>query len=165
MLPYKCMLISQWYYMYHHHCYHIKYSIELLYFTLKIYKNCADKHLNTQYCLFVCLFVCLGSSQRTCDTHTCCQAYHSGAVTTSFNNLGLSRPGIEPRSPACEANALSLRHLGSPTVVESFKLTYTVKINCLNLTWRNSGKILCQITWGKSGQMKIEINVRLLSDM
>ena len=26
-------------------------------------------------------------------------------------------------------------------------------------------EILCQITWGKSGQMKIEIKVRLLSDM
>ena len=28
----------------------------------------------------------------------------------SFNDLGLSRPGIEPRSPACEANDLPLRH-------------------------------------------------------
>ena len=34
----------------------------------------------------------------------------SGAVTTGFNNLGLSRPGIEPQSPAFEANALTLRH-------------------------------------------------------
>ena len=31
-----------------------------------------------------------------------------GAVTTCFNDLGLSRPGIEPRSPACKANALPL---------------------------------------------------------
>ena len=32
----------------------------------------------------------------------------SGAVTTCFYDLGLSRPRIEPRSPACEANALPL---------------------------------------------------------
>ena len=31
-----------------------------------------------------------------------------GTVTTCFNDLGLSRPGIEPRSPACKANALPL---------------------------------------------------------
>ena len=36
----------------------------------------------------------------------------SGAVTTCFYELGLSRLGIEPRSPACEANALPLRHRG-----------------------------------------------------
>ena len=29
-----------------------------------------------------------------------CQTFGSGAVTTSFNDLCLSRPGIEPRSPA-----------------------------------------------------------------
>ena len=39
-----------------------------------------------------------------------CQAFSSGAVTTCFYDLGLSRPGIEPRSPTCEANALPLRH-------------------------------------------------------
>ena len=32
---------------------------------------------------------------------TCCRAFCSGAVTTCFHDLGLSRPGIEPRSPAC----------------------------------------------------------------
>ena len=32
------------------------------------------------------------------------------AVTTCFNDLGLSRPEIEPWSPACEADALPLRH-------------------------------------------------------
>ena len=49
---------------------------------------------------------------RTRDTHTCYRAFGSGAVTTFFNDLGLSRPGIEPRSPACDANALQLRHRG-----------------------------------------------------
>ena len=29
-----------------------------------------------------------------------------------FYDSGLSRPGIEPRSPACEANALPIRHRG-----------------------------------------------------
>ena len=43
---------------------------------------------------------------------TCCQAFCSGAGPTWFNDLGLSRPGIEPRSPACDANAVSLRHRG-----------------------------------------------------
>ena len=38
------------------------------------------------------------------------RAFGSGAVTTCFYHSGLSRPGIEPRSPACEANALPLRH-------------------------------------------------------
>ena len=42
----------------------------------------------------------------------CCRAIGSGAVTTCFYDLGLSRPGIEPRSPACEANALPLRPRG-----------------------------------------------------
>ena len=39
-------------------------------------------------------------------------AFGSGTVTTSFYDSGLSRPGIESRSPACEANALPLRHRG-----------------------------------------------------
>ena len=34
------------------------------------------------------------------------------AVTTCVYDSGLSRPGIEPRSAACEANALPLRHRG-----------------------------------------------------
>ena len=32
-------------------------------------------------------------------TYTCCWAFGSGAVTTSFNDLSLSRPGIESRFP------------------------------------------------------------------
>ena len=41
-------------------------------------------------------------STRTHDTHTCCRAFGSGAVTTCFTD---SRPGIEPCYPAFEANA------------------------------------------------------------
>ena len=29
------------------------------------------------------------SSPRTCDTHTCCRAFGSGAVTTCFHDLGV----------------------------------------------------------------------------
>ena len=41
----------------------------------------------------------------------------SGAVTPWFNDLGLSRPGIEPRSPACEANVLPLSHHGDGSLL------------------------------------------------
>ena len=34
------------------------------------------------------------------------------SLPACFYDLSLSRPGIEPRSPACEANALPLRHRG-----------------------------------------------------
>ena len=43
---------------------------------------------------------------QTCEAHACCQGLGSGAVTTTFNDLGLSWPGIEPWSPACEEKAL-----------------------------------------------------------
>ena len=33
--------------------------------------------------------------------------FGSGAVTICIYDLGLSRPEIEPRSPACETNALA----------------------------------------------------------
>ena len=46
------------------------------------------------------------------DTHTCCRAFSSKAVTTCFNDLGMSRPGIEPRSSASKTNVLPLRHRG-----------------------------------------------------
>ena len=45
-------------------------------------------------------------------TLTCWRAFDSGAVTTCFYDLGLSRSEIEPRSPSCEATALPLRHRG-----------------------------------------------------
>ena len=47
------------------------------------------------------------------DIRTCCRAFGSGAITTCFNDLGLSRPRIEPRSAACDADALPLRPRGS----------------------------------------------------
>ena len=62
------------------------------------------------------------SSPRTCDTHTCCRAFGSWAVTICFYDLGLSRPGIKPRSPACEASALPLRHRSGLTYVEMFEI-------------------------------------------
>ena len=43
-------------------------------------------------------FVCCvkhQSSPRTCYTHTCCRAIGSGAVTTCYDDLGLSRLGFE----------------------------------------------------------------------
>ena len=45
-------------------------------------------------------------------TLTCCRAFGIGAVTTRFKDLGLSRPGIEPRSLACKANPQPLHHRG-----------------------------------------------------
>ena len=42
----------------------------------------------------------------------CCRAVGSGAVTTCFDDLGLSRQGIELRYPACEASTLLLSHRG-----------------------------------------------------
>ena len=48
------------------------------------------------------------SSPRTSatSTHTCCRAYNSGAVTTGFYGLGLSRLGFEHLTLECEDNAL-----------------------------------------------------------
>ena len=56
------------------------------------------------YCDMGLLYII--SSPRIRDTHNCCRAFGSGAVTTCFYD----QPGIEPRSPACEANALPLHH-------------------------------------------------------
>ena len=55
----------------------------------------------------------------------CCRAFGSGAVTTCFYDYGLSRPGFQPRSPECEANALTLRHRGG--------LCFRMKIICIYL--------------------------------
>ena len=52
-------------------------------------------------------------SPRTHDTHNFCQTFGSGALTTYFNDLGLSRPGTELRSSACEASALHNQHKNS----------------------------------------------------
>ena len=41
-----------------------------------------------------------------------CRAFGSGAVTTCFSDLCLFRPGIEPRSLACEADSQPLHHCG-----------------------------------------------------
>ena len=49
------------------------------------------------------------SSPKTCFIDTCCRAFGSETVPW-FNDLGLSRPEIEPWFTACEVNALPLRH-------------------------------------------------------
>ena len=45
-----------------------------------------------------------------------CQAFGSGAVTTCFSELGLTRPGIELWCPTYKANALPLRNRGGRRV-------------------------------------------------
>ena len=45
-------------------------------------------------------------SPRICDTHTCCQALSSGAVTTCFNKLSLSQLGF--KHPAIQLSAMKL---------------------------------------------------------
>ena len=53
----------------------------------------------------------LWSSPRARDYHTCRRAFGRGpSVATSLKDLGLSRTGIEPRSPACQANDLLTHH-------------------------------------------------------
>ena len=52
--------------------------------------------------------------EDTRDTHTCCQRFGSGAVNICFNDLCLSRSGIEPRFPACK-----LVGIYSPAIVTS----------------------------------------------
>ena len=77
------------------------------------------------------------SSPRTSDASshlfpsTC-----SEVVTTCSNDLRLSRPGIEPRSPACEANALQLSQRGgSAYLITNIQLLYT-GIKCkFHFTW------------------------------
>ena len=56
-------------------------------------------------------------------TRACCPAFGSGTVTTCFNDLGPFRPGIEHRSPACEANALWLRKLNTVCILHRFHLS------------------------------------------
>ena len=53
---------------------------------------------------------------------------------TCFNNLGLSRPGIEPRSPACYANT----RLGEHSITEPPQRWHHLK----DWGWRRK-------TWGK----------------
>ena len=70
-------------------------------------------------------------SEKTRDTLTCCRAFGNGA--TCFKDIGLSRPGIEPRSLACDANALPLRQRGN-NIIQSIKkksdLYFRYRIDC-----------------------------------
>ena len=78
------------------------------------------------YCNMHSLFPYPYISPRTRDTHSCGQAFGSGYVTTCFNDLGMSRLGIEPRSPACETNALPQSHLWKS--VENFNHDLNLEI-------------------------------------
>ena len=59
-----------------------------------------------------------------------CRVFGSGAVNTCFKGLGLSRPGIEPQSQACKANALphpnhgSLDYIDEVTKYTSYFISY-----------------------------------------
>ena len=57
------------------------------------------------------------SSPKTCHTHTFCWAFGCGAVTTCFNDLGLSQLRIEPLSPTCKANILPPHHHSGTTLL------------------------------------------------
>ena len=64
----------------------------------------------------------LWSSPRTRDTHTCCRAFGCGAVTTSFNDLGLSQLGFEhPTFRLRGKRSNPLRHSRGKTVGVSKK--------------------------------------------
>ena len=60
------------------------------------------------------------SSLRNRDTHTYCRVFSRGAVTTCFNNLGLSCLWIETRSSAGEANVLPLCHRVYKSTIQQF---------------------------------------------
>ena len=47
----------------------------------------------------------------TRDIHTCYWAFDSESLTTCFNDLGMLRTGIGPRSPTCELNAPKCRNI------------------------------------------------------
>ena len=81
----------------------------------------------------------------THDTHTFCRAFGSGALATCFYDVGLSWPGIEPRSPACEANAPPLRHRGGLMVIMTWCFTTLGWIG-----WHWWGHFTCKDMWRHS---------------
>ena len=65
-------------------------------------------------------------------THTFCRVFGSGAATIPVFMTGLSRRGIEPRSPAHKMNALLLRHrLQHCTLTKRIFLQTSCKINII----------------------------------
>ena len=83
------------------------------------------------------------SSPRTRDTHTCYWAFGIWDLTTCFNNIGLSRPGIEPRCPACQANVLSLFICSDLTVVNVKHNLINMRDNYVNMR----PKLCCMSTY------------------
>ena len=85
-------------------------------------------------------FFNLRSSRWTPDNHTCCQAFGSGTVTTCFNDLCLSRPGLKPRPSAYEANTL-LNHCSSINVCLLQLLclvSWQWRPMCFIVTWKQA---------------------------
>ena len=67
----------------------------------------------------------------TRDTHTRCWAFRRKKVTTSLNDLCLSRRGIKPRSPVCEANDLQTqpqRQYGVNKIHDNWKNHYEMTL-------------------------------------
>ena len=61
-------------------------------------------------------------------TLTPCRAFGSGAVTTCFYDLGLSRGRIEPQSPACEA----IYYVGNDWIVYINCIYYTHSLSFIS---------------------------------
>ena len=60
------------------------------------------------------------SSPRTNATYACCRSFGNEAVSTCFNDLSLSQPGIEIRYTV--ANAVPLRHISDPRLLSVFTI-------------------------------------------
>ena len=104
-------------------------------------------------------------SPRTHDTHNFCQTFVSGALTTYFNDLGLSRPGTELRSSACEASALRLSHRAVSH--NQHKSSYTTRSNVLILVNHDANIYTYQLNTDKWFDsflyFKLQISFLLLS--
>ena len=84
------------------------------------------------------------SSPRTRDIHCwCCQEFDSSTVATYFNDLGLSRQGIEPRSRACVANVLPLSHGGGHSEMETSSLPAIKVLHMFGLKVGTNGVWAC----------------------
>lgn len=82
----------------------------------------------------------ISEDRATC---TCYRALGSRDITTCFYDLGMSRPGIELRSPACEDNALPLSHSSKPYNLET---CYEIRIY---MSYRKCNKsIFKTLTYG-----------------
>ena len=75
------------------------------------------------------------SSPRTSDTHICCRAFSSGAVTTCFYDLHLSRLGFEhPTFRLRGQRSNPLRHRRSDNNSKCYEWLNGIE-NCMYLTF------------------------------